>query len=256
MKIAITRGISPRFAECELTHLQREPIDLARARAEHGSYVATLRALGVRVLQLPALADHPDCVFVEDTALVLPECAVLTRPGAASRRGETAAVAEALAPHRRLLRIEAPGTLDGGDVLVSGQQVYVGASARSNAEGIAQLARLLEPLGYALAALPVQGCLHLKSAVTEVAPGTLLLDPAWIDASYFAGHRLLEVDPAEPGAANALRIDAALVYARHYPRTLARLRAAGIEPVLVDAAQVARAEGAVTCCSLVFDGRA
>jgi dimethylargininase len=256
MKIAITRGISPRFAECELTHLQREPIDLARAHQEHAGYVAALRGLGVEVIELPAVAEQPDCVFVEDTALVYPECAVITRPGAASRRGETVAVEAALAPWRRLHRIEAPGTLDGGDVLSAGRDVFVGETARSNAEGITQLARLLAPYGYRVRGVPVHGCLHLKSAVTEAAPGILLINPAWVDPALFAGFRLIEVDPAEPGAANALRVGDALVYARHSPRTLARLQAAGIHPVLVDAAEVAKAEGAVTCCSLVFEDAA
>ena len=253
MKIAITRAISPRFAECELTHLAREPIDLERAHAEHAGYVTALRALGLQVLELPALPEHPDCMFVEDTALVFDECAVITRPGAESRRGETASIEAVLESWRRILRIEAPGTLDGGDVLVVGRRVFVGATARSNTHGITQLAALLAPFGYEVKAIPVSGCLHLKSAVTQVAPDTLLINPAWIDGAHFPGLRLLEVDPAEPGAANALLIGDAVVYAAHSPRTLQRLHAAGIRPRLVEAGEVAKAEGAVTCCSLVFD---
>lgn len=253
MKIAITRGVSPRFAECELTHLERAPIDLAGAHAEHAAYLQTLRDLGVLVIELPAIAEHPDCMFVEDAALAYPECAVITRPGSATRRGETSAVEHALAPYRRLLRIEAPGTLDGGDVLTIGKRVFVGDTPRSNAAGAAQLEQYLQAWGYRVRRVPVHGCLHLKSAVTEAAPGTLLINPAWVDRTHFADFRLLEVDPQEPAAANVLLIGVTPVYARHYPRTLARLRAAGIEPVLVDAAEVAKAEGAVTCCSVVFD---
>ena len=253
MKIAITRAISPRFAECELTHLSREPIDLERARCEHAAYTVALRALGLELIELPALPDHPDCVFVEDTAVVLPECAVIMRPGAPSRRGEVPSIEAALAPHRRLLRVEAPGTLDGGDVLVSHRRVFVGVTSRSTPDAIEQLGRLLAPLGYSVHPVPVRGCLHLKSAVTEVAADTLLLNPDRVDPATFPGHRLIAVDPREPDAANALRIGDALVYARHQPHTLLRLRAAGIAPVLVDAAEVARAEGAVTCCSLVFE---
>jgi dimethylargininase len=253
VRVAITRDLSPRFAECELTHLAREPIDLPRAVAEHAAYRAALVALGVQVLELPASESHPDCVFVEDTAVVFEECAVITRPGAASRRGETPAVAAALSPYRRLLHIEAPGTLDGGDVLVLDRQVLVGATERSNAEGIAQLARLLSPYGYRVQPVPVRGCLHLKSAVTALGPGRLLINPAWVERAHFPGCEVIEVDPAEPAAANVLAVGERVICARHYPRTLARLRAAGIEVLPVDAGEVSKAEGAVTCCSVVFD---
>ena len=255
MKHAITRAISPRFAECELTHLEREPIDLERARHEHAAYVQALRALGVDVIELNALPDHPDCVFVEDTALVFDECAVITRPGAESRRGETPTIAAALSHWREILCIEPPGTIDGGDVLVAGKQVFVGATERSNEAGTGQLAALLAPYGYQVRAVPVSGCLHLKSAVTQVAADTLLINPAWVDRSHFPGFHLIETDPAEPGAANALLIGDALIYAAHQPRTLARLHAAGIRPHVVEAGEVAKAEGAVTCCSLVFETR-
>lgn len=253
MRVAVTRDLSPRFAECELTHLAREPIDLPRAVAEHAAYRAALVALGVQVLELPASESHPDCVFVEDTAVVFEECAVITRPGAASRRGETPVVAAALSPFRLLLHIEAPGTLDGGDVLVLDRQVFVGATERSNAEGIAQLACLLSPYGYRVQPVPVRGCLHLKSAVTAFAPGRLLINPAWIERVHFPGCEVIEVDPAEPAAANVLAVGERVICARHYPRTLARLRAAGIEALPVDAGEVSKAEGAVTCCSVVFD---
>jgi len=252
MLMAIMRGISPRFAECEITHIAREPIDLARAHAEHGAYAATLRSLGIGVQVLPAEESLPDCVFVEDTALVLPECAVITRPGAASRRPETMAIAGALSRHRTLHTLQAPGTLDGGDVLVLGKRVLVGTGGRSNAAGIAQLGEFLQVHGYRVEPVPVRGCLHLKSAVTQVSSDTLLLNPAWVDAALLDGFRLIEVDPREPDAANALRVGERVVYAEHHPHTRDRLHGAGIEPVLVPAREVAKAEGAVTCCSLVF----
>jgi dimethylargininase len=251
MPVAITRGISPRFAECELTHLGRTPIDMGQAEREHAAYVLALRGLGLDVITLPAAADLPDCVFVEDAAVVLPECAVITRPGAASRRAETTAVAAALQPWRQLLHIREPGTLDGGDVLVLDKHILVGAGGRSNAEGIAQLGELLTPWGYRVEAVPLHGCLHLKSAVTQVSEDTVLLNPAWVEPGLFAGWRCIGVDPSEPDAANALLIGAQLIYARHHVRTRERLIAAGIHPLLVDASEVAKAEGAVTCCSLI-----
>jgi dimethylargininase len=162
-------------------------------------------------------------------------------------------VAQALAHFRPVARIGAPGTLDGGDVLRVGRAIYVGLSVRSNAHAIGQLGDLVGPHGYTVQGVPVDGCLHLKSAVTEVAPGTLLLNPAWVDAGHFPGARTLEVDPAEPYAANAVRIGGGVVYPTAFPRTRARLEAAGIAVRAVDVSELAKAEGAVTCCSLVFE---
>lgn len=174
MRIAITRAVSPAIAACELTHLARRPIDFERARVQHHAYEAALVELGCEVHALPADVALPDSVFVEDVAVVLDEVAVVTLPGAPSRRAETAAVAEALAPYRPLRSIEAPATLDGGDVLRIGRTLYVGLTERTNRAGIDQMTAVLEPYGYRVRAMPVRGCLHLKSAVTLVAAGTVL----------------------------------------------------------------------------------
>jgi len=250
--IAITRKISPALARCELSHIARTPIDVDRAVAQHAAYVAALRSLGCAVTELDAEPDLPDSVFVEDMAVVLDEVAVLTRPGASSRRGESASVAAALAAHRPLLQIQAPGTLDGGDVLRIGRTLYVGQSDRSNIDAITQLRALLATHGYQVEAVPIHGCLHLKSAVTEVAAGVLLVQPEWVSPAAFADHRLIMIDPTEPHAANALRVGTGLVYPDAFPRTLARLAAAGIRPLRVDVSELQKAEGAVTCCSLVL----
>lgn len=253
MLLALTRCVSPRIVECQLTHIAREPIDVARAEAEHWHYEQRLTALGATVRRLPAEPALPDGVFVEDTAVVLDEIAVITRPGAESRRAETASVAAELAAYRPTIAIEAPGTLDGGDVLVAGRRVFVGRSSRSNAEGIAQLARALTPHGYSVTAVPVGGCLHLKSAVTCVAPQTLLVNPEWIPREIFAGYRLLAVDPAEPTAANALALGGAVLHSAQHPRTRARLEAEGLPVIPVTLGELAKAEGAITCCSLVVE---
>jgi dimethylargininase len=250
--IAITRGVSPALARCELTHLERAPIDAGRAAAQHAAYERALAALGCEVVALSADPDLPDCVFVEDTAVVVDELAVITRPGAASRRAETTAMARELARHRPLAEIAAPGTLDGGDVLRLGRRVLVGRSGRSDESGIAQLAAHLRPHGYAVEGVSVSGCLHLKSAVTQVAPDAVLLNPAWVDPATFAGWRVIAVDPGEPHAANALLVGDAVVYPTAYPRTAARLATAGVRTVAVDVSELAKAEGAVTCCSIVL----
>jgi len=255
MKIAITRAVSPALASCELSFVHREPIDLAKAHAQHAAYNEALRRAGCEVMQLPAEPAYPDSVFVEDTAIVLDEVAVITRPGAATRRGETDSIARALRAHRPLLALEAPATLDGGDVMRVGRTLYVGESARSNREGVAQLRALLAPYGHAVETIPIAGCLHLKSAVTPVDDGVLLVQPEWLDVAQLDGFTLIEVDPSEPHAANALRIGDAVVYPDCFPRTLAKLVAAGIEVITVDVSELQKAEGAVTCCSLVFESR-
>jgi dimethylargininase len=252
MLTAITRGISPALARCELTHLERRPIDVALAERQHHAYEECLRELGCRVLALPAAPDLPDCVFIEDTALVFDELAILTRPGAESRRAETNAVEQALAPLRPLVRIAAPATLDGGDVLTVGKQVFVGLSQRTNEDGVRQLSALLAPHGYTLRALPVTGCLHLKSAVTQVGPRLLLINPQWVEAGAFAGFGLVATHPAEPHAANALLVGDTAVYPAACPRTRGRLEEHGVRVQTVDVSELTKAEGGVTCCSLIL----
>src|SRR5262245_23966723 len=138
MRVALTRDISPALASCELTHLPRVPIDVERARAQHREYEQALAEAGCEVQRLPSSAEMPDSVFVEDIAIVFDELAIVTRPGAESRRIEVQAIADALQKYRRLRCIAAPGTIDGGDVLVVGRRVYVGLSSRTNAEAVRQ----------------------------------------------------------------------------------------------------------------------
>ncbi len=252
MDLALTREVSPAIARCELTHLAREPIDVARACAQHRRYEALLEAAGCTVLRLPAEPDLPDSVFVEDAAIVVDELAIVARPGVAARRPEVTTVARALAPYRSLVPIEAPATIEGGDVLRVGRTVYVGQSSRTNAEGLDQLRAILAPLGYRVVGVPLAGCLHLKSAVTQVAEETVLLHPGWIDAAVFAAYERIEIDPAEAYAANGLLVRGTLVYPSAYRRTRDRLAARGIRIVEVDVSELAKAEGAVTCCSIVL----
>jgi dimethylargininase len=250
--IAITRGVSARIGACELTHLERAPIDLERARAQHRAYEAALSRLGCHVESLPALDELPDSVFVEDVALVFNEIAIVTRPGAESRRPETAAIAPVLASHRRVTFVQAPGTLDGGDVLRLGRRIFVGRSGRSDEHGIEQVRAVVWPYGYTVTAVPVSGCLHLKSAVTEAAPGVVLANPAWVDPSAFGHVSVIETDPSEAYAANGLVVGGRLIYPESFPRTRKRLEDAGIGVEPVDVSELQKAEGAVTCCSLVF----
>jgi dimethylargininase len=252
MTIAITRAVSPAMNECELTCIGRSGIDIARATRQHSAYLDALRSLGCETIELPADPALPDSVFVEDAALVLDDIAVLCRPGAASRRAEVEAIAEALSGYRELARIEPPGTLDGGDLLRVSKTIYAGLSTRSNAAGVGQLERLVAAHGYGLRRVPVSGCLHLKSAVSLAAPGTLLINPDWVDPSLFSGFDLVEVDPAEPHAANVLRVNGSVIVPAAFPRTIGTLRKHGITVLPVDVSELQKAEGGVTCCSLIL----
>jgi len=256
MLVAMTREISAQIGRCELTYKARAAIDVDLARAQHRQYQECLRSLGCSIRCLPAEPELPDSVFVEDTAIVLDELAIITRPGAVSRRPETHSVAQALLPYRPLARIEAPATLDGGDVLRVGKRLFVGLSHRSNEAAVRQLSKLLAGAGYTVLGVSVQGCLHLKSAVTQVAEDTLLINRDWVECSTFGSMRFLDVDPGEPGAANALRVGNGIVVSSEYAATRRRLEAQGFAVCPVDASELAKAEGGVTCCSLIFTDQA
>jgi dimethylargininase len=208
------------------------------------------------VVQAPAAPDCPDAVFIEDTAVVLDEMAIITRPGAETRRQELDAIGPLLAAYRPVVALEAPATLDGGDVLLIGRTIYVGQSSRTNREGINQLERFTKPHGYRVVPLNVTGCLHLKSAVTAVAQNTVLLNPAWIAPAAFSEHEVVLVHPDEPNAANAVRVGPAVLYSSEYPNTQRALERRGLRVATVDCSELAKAEGAVTCCSLVFNAPA
>ncbi len=252
MILALTRPVSPSITRCELTYRARVPIDPARAAAQHGAYEAALEAAGCRLVPVPAAPEMPDAVFVEDTAVVTDEVAILARPGAESRRQETEAVAPILAEYRAVRRIREPGTLDGGDVLRVGRDVFVGRSARTNDDGADQLRSVLGPLGYSVGLVPFAGCLHLKTAVTAAADGTLVLNPEWVEPTRFPGYRIVEVDPGEPYAANVLRVGDTVLASAGHPATARRLRSAGVDVVEVDVSELAKAEAGVTCCSVLI----
>jgi dimethylargininase len=253
MLTAITRKVSPSINKCELTHLERQPIDFAVARKQHEEYEDALRSLGIKVISLPAETGLPDSVFVEDTAVVLDEIAIITRPGADSRKPEIPSIAAAISHFRKMGYLKEPATLDGGDVLVIGKTIYIGLSSRSNQKALTQLQNLLNLYGYFVKGVEISGCLHLKSAVTQIAEQTLLINPKWVDKKNFPEMGFIEIDPAEPLAANALLIGKAVIYPNLFPNTLARLELAGIRVIPVDVSEIIKAEGAVTCCSLVFN---
>ena len=248
---ALTRQVSSTFASCELTFLDRQPIDVEKAMEQHRSYETCLTELGVDVISLRADPSFPDCVFVEDPAIVLDEVAVITRPGAESRRGETDSIARALSPYRSLRFIGEPATLEGGDVIRIGKTLYVGVSKRTNREGIGQLTEILDPFGYRIVPVEVSGCLHLKSGACWAGGNIILVNRQWIDATPFHGSKI--VDVAEPSAADVLPIGNTLLIPSSFPRTGEILEASGINVRTIDVSELQKAEAGVICMSLVFE---
>ena len=253
MLTAITREVSPSLANCELTWLPRQPIDIALAEAQHHAYEACLAELGARVISLPALPDLPDAVFVEDPALVLDEVAVITTMGCASRRGERESLAEALSPFRPLIRMRDPAKLEGGDVMRIGKDLFVGLSDRTDEAGVAQLAAVLETFGYRVTPMALHNCLHLKSACSYLGDNSILINQAWVDTEPLRRFRLIDVAPDEPAGANALRVADTILMPAAYPNTAAVLRQAGFKVRALDLSELLKAESGVTCSSLIFE---
>jgi dimethylargininase len=233
MLVAVTRAVPSSVNRCELTHVDRAPIDVEVARVQHAAYERALESLGCTIVGAAAADDLPDSVFVEDIAVIADDVAVITRPGAESRRAEIDGVADALRRYRELRFIEAPGTIDGG------------LTARTNAAGIEQLGRYL---GVDVVAIPVRGALHLKTAVTQIGENAVLINRDWVDG--FDDYERIDVHPDEPFAANALLVAGSLIYSSAFPRTLERLK--NFDVRVVDASELAKAEGGVTCCSVLF----
>lgn len=253
MFTAITRGVSPAIARCELSFIDRKAIDLSLARQQHEAYEVLLATLGTRILSLPPEPDLPDSMFVEDPAIVLDEIAIILPMGIESRRGEGASLEKELSKHRKLAHVLLPGTLEGGDVLRMGRKLFVGLTKRSNAQGIHQLAEIVTPHGYEVVSVPVTGCLHLKSAVTSVAENTLLANRTWFDTTAFTGCDWIDVDPSEPHAANALAVAGTVILPASFPRTRGRLGSLGFRVTTLDISELQKAEAGLTCSSLLFE---
>ena len=253
MLTAITRAVSPEINSCELGYLRREEIDVAKAVEQHRQYETCLRELGAEVISLPAEPGLPDCMFVEDPAVAVEQIAVMTRMGAESRRGESESLAKVLARFRPLEWLRAPATLEGGDVLRAGSTLFVGLSARTNQAGIEQLAGLLQPLGYCVRAVPVRGCLHLKSGCCAIGERRILANREWIDTSTFDGFEIIGVPAEEPGAANVLTIGRTALAPSAYPRTAELLTRLGWNVRQLDISELMKAEAGLTCSSILLE---
>lgn len=253
MLTAITRGVSPALDRCELEHLERQEIDIDRASEQHRRYEDCLRSLGASVLSLPAEAELPDSMFVEDPAVVVNEVAVMTRMGALSRRPESESLAQTLARFRPLRWLREPATLEGGDVLRLGSTVFAGMSRRSNAEGVAQLAAELTPFGYSVRGVTVRGCLHLKSACCAIGERTILANREWFDTTAFAEFEIVDVPPDEPRAANVLAVGDNVIVPESFPATARMLERRGWKVRTLDISELMKAEAGLTCSSILLE---
>jgi dimethylargininase len=253
MLTAITRQVSSSINDCELSFHERQPIDVAKAIAQHTAYQDCLAELGVTVVSLPPEPDLPDAVFVEDPAVVVDEVAVISVMGAPSRRPEAKSLADALSRYRPIKFLTEPATLDGGDVMRAGRLVFVGSSQRTNREGIAQLTGILKPYDYQVQPVEVRGCLHLKSACSYIGNDTVLVNRSWIDAKQLGGFELIDVPDEEPAAANGLLVKDVVVIPASFPKTRALLEGRGFCVRSIDMSELQKAEAGVTCTSLVFE---
>lgn len=247
---ALVRRPGSRLAEGIVTHVERRPVDRVLALEQWELYVAALAAAGWETLEVEPVDDCPDSVFVEDTLVVHGGVAVIARPGAESRRPEVSGAERAARElGLRIERISAPGTLDGGDVLRAGDTLYVGTGGRTNAEGARQLRAILEPLGAAVAAVPVAGFLHLKSAVTALPDGTVVgCPPLMPDPALFPRFRAV---PESSGAHVVSLGGGRLLLAADCPRSAELYAGLGYEPVPVEIGEFQKLEGCVTCLSVL-----
>ena len=252
MLVALTHIVSPAIRNCELTYRDREPIDYDRAVEQHAGYCQLIRTCGARVVELHVNGDYPDSTFIEDTAVVMDEIAVMANIGVASRQGEVDGIAAEMVRFREVTRVQSPATLDGGDVLVMGKRVFVGQSPRTNDAGIDSLSWILSHFGYEVLPVRLHDCLHLKSACTALDDETILANPEWLDLESFNGFRTIDVPRDEPWAANVLGMNRAILMHSGFIKTIDLVTALGYTVVSTDISELLKAEAGMTCSSILF----
>lgn len=250
---ALTHRVSPHIADCELTFLSRSPIDLQLAVRQHDDYCALLNKLGVTVDKLSENESYPDSCFVEDTSVVVDELAIICSPGVESRRGETRLIQRELSKYRETVQIALPATIEGGDVLRIGKRILVGESSRTNSQGIEEFRRILEPYGYSITPVGTKGSLHLKSACTGIDDETLIVNPEWIELAALRGFKLVYTPEEEPWSANVLRIRDTVCIQAGFPRTAEMIERQVERVEIIDMSELRKAEGALTCSSIIFE---
>jgi dimethylargininase len=252
VKVAITRKVPASFTRALAAQVPAEPIDVMLAREQHGEYRGALERCGLDVRALAADDTLPDCCFVEDTAVIADGVALVTRPGAEPRRAETEAVARLAGDYVEVVHMAAPATLDGGDVMRVGKTIFVGKSLRTSSSGIDRLSEVFAPRGYRIVpiALP-HSVLHLKCVCAPLGDQRITLAEG-VPREPFAGLEIVTIPAAESYAANTLAIGRHALVSRGYPRTAEAIARAGYTVIELDTSEFRKADGALTCLSIVF----
>jgi dimethylargininase len=248
---AITRKPGKNFAQ-GLTTANTGPPSYALIIQQHRAYVETLKSIGLKIIELDAQPDYPDAHFVEDTAVVTPKVAIITNPGAKSRQGEEATIAEILTPYRSIEHIQAPGTLDGGDVLMIGNHFFIGISERTNSHGAGQLGKILGKYGNTWTTLQVSAGLHFKSSVNYAGHNTLLVTEGFAAHKALSEYNKIIVSQAEEYAANVLWINDHLLIPKGFPDIKTKLKALDLNIIELDVSEMRKMDGGLTCLSIRF----
>jgi dimethylargininase len=249
---AIARKPAENFARGLTTTVSVKPPQYELLLEQHETYIETLKSCGLEVTILDPLPDYPDAYFVEDTAVVTPDVAVITNPGAATRQGEEESMVPVLAGFHKIERILAPGTVDGGDVLQVGSHFFIGLSERTNKEGAGQLGRILASFGNTWVTIPVKAGLHFKSSVNYVGKNTLLVATDFAECEQFKGYDKIVVEEAEAYAANTLLVNGHLLSPAGFPATRQKLGVLGFEIIELETSEVRKMDGGLTCMSIRF----
>jgi dimethylargininase len=252
MLTVVTHVPSPALQECELTFVKSELINIAKTTLEHDNYCRMLEQCGARVVRLEDNILLPDSVFVEDPVIVFDEVAVLTSMGVESRRLELATLEKYFRQYRKVKQITLPARIEGGDVLKIGRRIYGGESARTNAAGIHELGKIIEPFGYEVVPVKVSGCLHLKTGCTALDANTILINSAWVDILPFSEFKIVETPQGEPFGANVLPINDTICMNDAFPETKERVVSLGYNVVSTDITEFVKAEAGLTCMSVPF----
>ena len=252
MPTALTRQPAPSLCRCEVTHVESRPIDFALAQRQHRCYGQALQGQGVNVMTLPSDHSFPDSVFVEDNAIIFDEAAVLTSMGVVSRRGEPNLMKSVLSEYRPIVQVSPPAMIEGGDVIRLGKALFVGRSRRTNQAGIEILREIAKPWGYKVYPIEVNGCLHLKTACSPLNHDTFLVNPLWINIEALQRYHVLSVSEIEPFAANVLSVEHRVLASASHPRTNEMIEALGYDVTALNISEFMKAEGGVTCLSLII----
>lgn len=250
--IAIVRDVPDSFQKCLTSFHTKVQIDVALAKHQHQQYCNTLSSLGLKLIRIEADDTLPDCCFTEDTAIVVDDFAVITIPGAPGRILETIEIEKILSPLKTIVHITNPGTIDGGDVLKIGKKIFIGNSARTNVEGISQVDTIVKPLGYEVIPVKIQDTLHLKSVCTYLGGGCILLAEGYLDDKIFSEYDKVVVPKEEEYCANCLVVKGNVLIPKGFPKTKGLIEMKGYRVVELDMSEIEKAEGALTCLSVIF----